>query len=178
MTKKIKIILGDITTTKVDAIVNPANVTLLGGGGCDGAIHRMAGLELLEECRALNGCGKGEAKITKGYNLPAKFIIHTVGPIYGQENGQEREILINCYINCFKLAKEKKIKTIAFPCISTGCYKFPKDEAAKIAIGVAKQQNDNFKEILFVCFSELDYKIYQKLLNGNNSSTDITLNLL
>lgn len=168
----------DITKINVDAIINPANETLLGGGGCDGAIHNASGSDLLKECRTLNGCKKGEAKITKGYNLPAKYIIHTVGPIYGQENGEEKEMLANCYINCFELAKKNKIKTIAFPCISTGCYKFPKDEAAKIAIKVAKQYPDNFEKIIFVCFSELDYKIYQKLINSHNNSYDIPLNSL
>lgn len=171
-------IKSDITQTNVEAIVNPANETLLGGGGCDGAIHIAAGAKLLEECRTLNGCKKGEAKITKGYNLPAKYIIHTVGPIYGQENGKESEILTNCYINCFKIARDNKIKAIAFPCISTGCYKFPKDEAAKIAIKVAKRYSNNFKKIIFVCFSELDYRIYQKLLNNSDGQTDIPLNSL
>ena len=175
---KIKIILDDISKTNIDAIVNPANKTLLGGGGCDGAIHVAAGSGLLKECRTLNGCKKGEAKITKGYNLPAKYIIHTVGPIYGQENGEEDEILTNCYINCLELAKDNKIKTIAFPCISTGCYKFPKDEAAKIAIKVAKRYADSFEKIIFACFSELDYKIYQKLINSGDNPTDIPLNLL
>jgi len=162
--QKIYIKLGDITKVDVDAIVNPANETLLGGGGCDGAIHIAAGAELLKECRNLNGCRKGEAKITKGYNLPAKYIIHTVGPIYDQEYGKEKEILTNCYNNCFELAKGNKVKTIAFPCISTGCYKFPKDEAAKIAIRIAKHYINSFKKIIFVCFSELDYKIYKDLL--------------
>ncbi|MFA5109296.1 MAG: O-acetyl-ADP-ribose deacetylase [Patescibacteria group bacterium] len=172
------VVQSDITKIAVDAIVNPANETLLGGGGCDGAIHNAAGSNLLKECRTLNGCKKGEAKITEGYNLPAKHIIHTVGPVYGQENGEEDEILTNCYHNCFKLAKENKIKTIALPCISTGCYKFPKDEAAKIAIKVAKQYADNFEKIIFVCFSELDYRIYQKLINNNDNQTDIPLNSL
>ncbi len=171
-------IKSDITQTNVEAIINPANETLLGGGGCDGAIHNAAGSNLLKECQTLSGCKKGEAKITKGYNLPAKYIIHTVGPIYGQENGKENEILTNCYINCFELAKDNKIKTIAFPCISTGCYKFPKDEAAKIAIKVAKQYIDSFEKIIFVCFSELDYKIYQKLIDSDDNSDDIPLNSL
>jgi O-acetyl-ADP-ribose deacetylase (regulator of RNase III) len=172
------VIQSDITTINTDAIVNPANETLLGGGGCDGTIHNVAGSDLLKECRTLGGCKKGEAKITKGYNLPTKYIIHTVGPIYGQESGKENGILTNCYINCFELAKDNKIKTIAFPCISTGCYKFPKDEAAKIAIKVAKQYIDSFEKIFFVCFSELDYKIYQKLINSDNNSYDIPLNSL
>jgi len=174
----LSIIQSDITKINADAIVNPANETLLGGGGCDGAIHISAGSKLSEECKTLNGCRKGEAKITKGYNLPAKYIIHTVGPIYGQENGNEKQILTNCYVNCFKLAKKNKIETIAFPCIGTGCYKFPKDEAAKIAISVAKRYVDYFREIIFVCFSELDYKIYQKLINDGSTPAGITLNSL
>lgn len=178
MVDKIKIIQGDITTTRVDAVINPANETLLGGGGCDGAIHNSAGSDLLKECRTLNGCKKGEAKITKGYNLPAKYIIHTVGPIYGQENGKENEILTNCYINCFEIARDNKIKTIAFPCISTGCYKFPKDEAARIAIKVVKRYSNSFEKIIFVCFSELDYRLYQKLINSNEASAYTPLNSL
>ncbi len=162
---KVKIILGDITKIKTDAIVNPANKSLLGGGGCDGAIHQTAGPKLLKECISLNGCEKGEAKITKGYNLPAKYIIHTVGPVFGYENDKEQDILTNCYINTFKLAKEYKIKTIAFPNIGTGCFRYPKDEAAEIAINVAKQFLDDFNEITFVCFTELDYRIYNELNN-------------
>ncbi len=175
---KINIIYGDITRCVADAITNPANETLLGGGGCDGAIHDAAGSSLLKECQTLNGCQKGEAKITKGYNLPAKYIIHTVGPIYGQENGKESEILTDCYINCFEIAKDNKIKTIAFPCISTGCYKFPRDEAARVAIRVAKQYINTFEKIIFVCFSELDYKLYQKLIDSNETSVCIPLNSL
>lgn len=174
----ISVIQSDIAKINVDAIVNPANETLLGGGGCDGAIHNVAGPDLLKECRTLNGCKKGEAKITKGYNLPAEYIIHTVGPIYEHENGQEDKILTDCYINCFKLAKKNNIKTIALPCIGTGCYRFPKDEAAKIAIKVAKQYINSFEKIIFVCFSELDYKIYQKLTDSDNNSDDIPLNSL
>jgi O-acetyl-ADP-ribose deacetylase (regulator of RNase III) len=162
---KIKIIQSDITKLKVDAIVNPANSSLLGGGGCDGAIHQAAGPELLEECKTLNGCSKGEAKITKGYNLPAKYIIHTVGPVYGHENGKEKEILTNCYINSLELAKEYKIKIIAFPNIGTGVFRYPKDEAAEIAINTTKQYLNDFKEIVFVCYLELDYNIYCQFLN-------------
>lgn len=174
----LSVIQSDITKINADAIINPANETLLGGGGCDGAIHNAAGPDLLKECQALNGCKKGEAKITKGYNLTAKYIIHTVGPIYEHENSEDDKILTNCYINCFKLAKENKIKTIAFPCIGTGCYRFPKDEAAKIAIKVARQYVGGFEKIIFVCFSELDYKIYQKLIDSGNDSDDITVNSL
>ncbi|MCK5320186.1 macro domain-containing protein [Candidatus Parcubacteria bacterium] len=164
-------IQSDITTVKADAIVNPANVTLLGGGGCDGMIHKAAGAELLDECKKLGGCEKSEAKITKGYNLPAKFIIHTVGPVFRHENGKEKEILTSCYINSFKLAKKHGIKTIVFPCISTGCFHFPKDEAAKIAISVAKKYINNFEKIIFVCFLELDHKIYKKMLGKPDDNT-------
>ena len=165
MKLKIKIFRGDITQVQVDIIVNAANETLLGGGGVDGMIHFKAGPELLVECKKLGGCKKGEAKITKGYNLPAKYIIHTVGPIYDQENGQEAKILANCYNNCLEMAKEYGCKTIAFPCISTGAFRYPKDEACKIAVEVAKKYTADFEEILFVCFTELDFNIYQAYLN-------------
>ena len=160
----IKIIQEDITKMKVDAIVNPANNTLLGGGGCDGIIHNIAGQGLTEECKKLGGCKNGEAKITKGYSLLSKYIIHTVAPIFGQENGREKEVLTNCYINSFKIAKKYKIKSIAFPCIGTGAFRFPKGEAVKIAISITKKYEKDFKEIIFVCFSEFDYKIYNKLI--------------
>lgn len=161
---EVKIIHGDITKVKADVIVNPANTTLLGGGGCDGIIHLMAGPALKEECRGLNGCCKGEAKITKGYNLPAKYIIHTVGPFYGHEDGKEKEILTNCYINSFELAKKHELKSIALPCISTGCYRFPKDQAAEIAVSVANKYINDFENITFVCFLKLDFNIYKKLV--------------
>lgn len=163
---KIIVIQSDITTLEVDAIVNPANSTLLGGGGCDGMIHFAAGPELLEECKTLGGCQKGKAKITKGYNLPAKYIIHTVGPVFGHEDGKEEEILTNCYVNSFELAIQHNLKSIAFPNIGTGCFRFPKDQAAEIAIGVAKKYTSYFEKIIFVCFTELDFNIYKIIVYG------------
>ncbi len=160
--------MGDITKEQVDAIANAANKFLLGGGGVDGAIHAAAGTLLLEECRALGGCETGQAKITKSYNLPAKYVIHTVGPIYGQLKGQAAKFLADCYQNSLKLAKEKLLRTVAFPAISTGVYGFPKKEAAKIAINTVKKFiEDNpevFQEIVFVLFNQENYQIYDDFL--------------
>lgn len=164
----IRAIQYDITKIKVDAIVNAANYTLLGGGGVDGMIHYCAGPRLKEECATLGGCEKGEAKITKGYDLPAKYVIHTVGPVYGHENGLEENILRNCYTNSLLLAKNNNIKTLAFPAISTGCYKYPKDQAAKIAIETVREFSeknpDVLDEVIFVLFDQLSYIIYSSII--------------
>jgi len=164
---KIELIQDDITKLEVDAIVNAANKSLLGGGGVDGAIHRAAGSELLEECKTLNGCETGEAKITKGYHLPAKFVIHTVGPVWHGGQNYEYELLANCYNNSLKLALENNIKTIAFPNISTGVYGFPKDKAAKTALKTVTNflnQHNQIKKVYFVCFDNENYSLYKELL--------------
>jgi len=164
---KIELIQDDITTLEVDAIVNAANKSLLGGGGVDGAIHRAAGRDLLEECKTLNGCETGEAKITKGYHLPAKYVIHTVGPVWHGGNKKESDLLANCYENSLKLALDNHIKTIAFPNISTGVYGFPKDKAAKIAVKTVSdflKQNNSIEKVYFVCFDNENYTIYKNIL--------------
>ena len=164
---RIKVIKGDITKLKVDCIVNAANTSLLGGGGVDGAIHRAAGPGLRAECESLGGCQTGSSKITKGYNLSAKFVIHTVGPIWHGGESKEDELLASCYKTSFKLAQENNIKTIAFPCISTGVYRFPKDRAARIAVSTTKEvlgQDRKIESIVFTCFDEENFGIYNSLL--------------
>ncbi len=172
---RIEIVQGDITKLHVDAIVNAANNSLLGGGGVDGAIHRAAGPELLIECISLKGCATGAAKITKGYKLPAKYIIHTVGPIWHGGLQGEDELLINCYLNSIKLASEYHLKSIAFPAISTGVYRFPIERATEIALITTVnflKNNKDIEKVIFACFSTRDLQVYQKnlskILNQNN----------
>jgi len=167
VTNKIKILNSDITKLEVDAIVNAANTSLLGGGGVDGAIHRAAGRELLEECRKLNGCETGKAKITKGYNLPAKFVIHTVGPVYCDGKQNEPELLASCYRESLILAVENRVKTIAFPCISTGVFGYPFREACVIALRTVEdflQANNVDIQVYMVCYGDNDYAEYEAIL--------------
>lgn len=168
MNSKIELYKGDITKLKVDAIVNAANSSLLGGGGVDGAIHRAAGPELLEFNKKLGGCRTGEAKLSPGFKLPAKFIIHTVGPVWQGGTNNEDELLANCYRNSLKLAVDNQIKTIAFPAISTGVYSFPLERATKIAVTEVKkflEKNDSIERVIFVCFDDRTYETYEKVLN-------------
>lgn len=165
--KTIRLHRGDITQLKVDAVVNAANNSLLGGGGVDGAIHRAAGPELLNECRLLNGCETGDAKITKGYNLPTKYVIHTVGPVYKGGKGNEDQKLAACYRRSLEVALKNGVKSIAFPNISTGIYGYPKTEAARIAIETVKEflaTNGGIEALIFCVFDEENYIIYDKLL--------------
>jgi len=164
---RVEAVQGDITTQAVDAIVNAANSTLLGGGGVDGAIHRAAGPELLAACRVLGGCPTGEARITAGYRLPAKFVIHTVGPVWSGGGRREPELLRGCYVSSLQLATEHGIRSIAFPSISTGAYCYPIDQAARIAVDTVQEvlaRPTCVELVRFVCFSEGDWGVYLELL--------------
>lgn len=170
---KIKLIKGDITKVDADAIVNAANTSLLGGGGVDGAIHRAGGKAILEDCVAIRnrqgGCDVGEAVITTGGNLPARYVIHTIVPVWNGDKAEKELLLANAYKNSLKLALENKIKTIAFPNISTGIYHFPKDRASKIAVETVHDflnANEDITKVIFVCFDDENYKLYQDLLTN------------
>jgi len=167
MKMNLKVVLGDITKVSCDAIVNAANTSLLGGGGVDGAIHRAAGPELLAECRTLNGCKTGKAKITKGYRLPAKYVIHTPGPVWNGGSHGEEELLKSCYESCLSLAVENGCRSIAFPSISTGIYSFPLEKAAPIAIETIRkfcESHPQIEEVQMVCFDERTKMYYEEVL--------------
>ncbi|MBN9390436.1 MAG: O-acetyl-ADP-ribose deacetylase [Chloroflexi bacterium] len=167
LAERIEVKQGDITKLDVDAIVNAANTSLLGGGGVDGAIHRAAGPGLLEECRKLHGCPTGQAKITGGYRLPARHVIHAVGPVWRGGNQHEDELLAGCYRNSLRLAAENNLKTIAFPAISTGIYSFPLDRATRIAVREVQEflrQNSSLEKVIFVCFDADTFQTYRNVL--------------
>ncbi|RCH55749.1 O-acetyl-ADP-ribose deacetylase [Mucilaginibacter hurinus] len=171
---KIEVIQGDITKQHVDAIVNAANTSLLGGGGVDGAIHRAGGKAILEECRTIGHCETGEAVITTGGNLPARHVIHTVGPVWSKSNAAKAgELLASAYRNSLRVAVANRVQAVAFPNISTGAYRFPKEEAAKIAIREVKDfmtKDASIKLVIFVCFDDANYKLYQKTLQDEGAS--------
>jgi O-acetyl-ADP-ribose deacetylase (regulator of RNase III) len=164
MDDRIQVIQGDITKQAVDAIVNAANTSLMGGGGVDGAIHRAAGPGLLAECRVLGGCKTGDAKATKAHNLPAKYVIHTVGPVWQGGNNQEDQLLASCYRRSLEVARSLNVRSIAFPAISTGIYGFPKERAARIAVNEASAHMKDIEKLLFACFDAETAEIYHKLL--------------
>jgi O-acetyl-ADP-ribose deacetylase (regulator of RNase III) len=164
---RIEILKADITTLAVDAIVNAANSSLLGGGGVDGAIHRAAGPELLAECRLLGGCKTGQAKLTKGYRLPARFVLHTVGPVWNGGDNNEPELLASCYRSCFALAREHSLRTLAFPAISCGIYRFPIDQAVEIAVRETQAElsrNESIERVTFACFGQDVYDSYLRAI--------------
>ena len=168
MPEGMKIFQGDITTLEVDAIVNAANNSLLGGGGVDGAIHRAAGPGLLAECVTLGGCNTGEAKITGGYDLPSKHVIHTVGPVWDGGRANEDALLADCYRNSLKLGEENGLRMVAFPAISTGVFGFPKERATRIAVREVRaflDQDVGVEQVIFVCFSERDFDMYQRVIH-------------
>jgi len=169
----ITVVEGDITKQQVDAIVNAANTTLLGGGGVDGAIHRAAGPQLVEECRALGGCPTGQARVTKGYKLHASRVIHTVGPVWQGGAQGEDELLADCYRNSLALAVQHDLKTIAFPSISTGAYRFPLERAARIAVRETRNflaKDSKVAQVVFVCFGEEAFQLYQRIVNESDHS--------
>ena len=169
MNERIEVVQADITQLQVDAIVNAANTTLLGGGGVDGAIHAAAGPGLIEECRELHGCETGRAKITNGYNLPAKFVIHTVGPVWHGGDQNEDDFLASCYRNSLELALDHHVKTIAFPAISTGAYAFPLERATFIAVNEVKvflAEHEEIEKVVFCCFGDDAYEMYVRVLAG------------
>ncbi len=166
MKERVEILQGDITKQEVDAIVNAANTSLLGGGGVDGAIHRAAGPELLEETRKIGGCPTGEARVSKGYNLPAKWVIHTVGPVWSGGSRNEEALLAGCYRNSLAAARDLKIRSIAFPGISTGAYRFPLRRATEIAMEETKRfldSDETLNKVVFVCFGEDAYSTYREV---------------
>jgi O-acetyl-ADP-ribose deacetylase (regulator of RNase III) len=169
MADRIELVEGDITALRVDAIVNAANTSLLGGGGVDGAIHRAAGPRLLEECRTIGGCPTGEARITRGYSLPARHVIHTVGPVWNGGKHGEDELLASCYRNSLALAAQYAVRTIAFPAVSTGVYRFPAGRAAAIAVREVRsvlQSNDSIEKVTFVCFGPDARRAYEAALSA------------